>query len=232
MGLVEGVLHDADGKGDVGILQSSASKGGHVDGHQVPAPLVADAGAVLLAQADGQHLHDAAFIFAVEIGVGLDAAHGHDVVAGEGEGVQPDVQAFLGHAHLAGLHSGMDLAAAGLLGDAVVVQDGLLALGGGAAVAAHGRHDIGRGADALELLGEGPQDHHAVGDLTAGGGKAHRAAGLDAVQGTLALESVPYSLGHILNVGIVHPVAHFVKLGDLNILQKVFYNAHFNHPFS
>ena len=98
-------------------------------------------------------------------------------------------------------------------------------------MAAHGRHNIRSCANALEFFGKCPQNQHAVGNFTAGCGEANRAAGLNAVQGALALKRVTHRLCHILNMGIVHLVCDFVKLRDLNVLEQFLYNAHFYHPF-
>ena len=188
---------------------------------------MADAGAVLLTQTDGQHLHDAAFKGAVEVRMGLNAGHRHNIVTGECKGIQTHIQSLGRNAHLLGLHGSMDLAAAGLFRNAVVVQNGTLAFCSRTTMAAHGRHDIRLGADALEFLGKGPQDQHTVGNLTAGSRETNRAAGLNPVQSALALERVAHSLRYILNMGIVHLICDFVKLRDLNVLEQILYNAHF-----
>jgi hypothetical protein len=110
---------------------------------------VAALSALLLTHADDHHLHQAALVLAAEGGVGLHAAYHHDAVGLGGVLVQVDRLALGGRDDDDGLHAGLDGYAHGLFGDAVAGEHLQLALGGGSAVAAHGREDEGLSASFL-----------------------------------------------------------------------------------
>ena len=100
--------------------------------------VVIDLGPGGLAQADQQHLHQAAFDGGGEVRVRLDAVADQHVVGLHGEAIEMERKAFGGAADDDGLRAGADGAADGRLGDAVGFQQAALAFGGAAAVAAHG----------------------------------------------------------------------------------------------
>src|SRR5262249_17798659 len=134
----------------------------------------------VLAQADEHHLEQAALDGPVEGGVRLDACDDADVVGLAGVLVEVDRVALAGRADLDDLHRRLDGRADGLLGDAVALDDLALPLGGAAAVAAHGGHEEGFGAEGLQVVGDGAEDEGDVGDAAAAGGERDGVAGLDA----------------------------------------------------
>ena len=138
----------------------------------VAAP-VEGVGALLLAQADREHLHQPALDGTREAGVGLDAVDGDDEVGAlEGVAIHEHRDARDDLAEVHGLHRGADLAAHGLGRDPVAGQDGELALGGRAPVAAHRRDDEHVRARFPETPDDGA--HHLVDavDAAAAGGDA------------------------------------------------------------
>ena len=96
-----------------------------------------------LAEADRHHLEQAAFDLAGEIGVPLDAADEHDAVGFVGVPIHEGFDAVGGLAERDHFQLADHRAAHGGLGDAVVGEHVGLTLGGGGAVAAHGRKDEG-----------------------------------------------------------------------------------------
>ena len=137
VGFVKSVLHQADAHDDVGLPDDLAADEEEALGHGVIPGGMSDVGAVLLAQADGHHLHQAALVLPLKSGVGLDAVD-HDNAVGL-MGVLIDVHIHAPYvADLHRLHGREDGAAHALLGDAVARENAALALIGGAAVTAHG----------------------------------------------------------------------------------------------
>jgi hypothetical protein len=127
---------------------------------------------------DRHHLEEAGLDRALEVGMGLDPVDQPDPV-GLGRGpIQPDRQPE-GLADLDHVHRGPDLAAHGGLGDAVVGQDGSLALGGGSPMAPHGREHERSGALRLEPVHGGPDDDRDVGDSAAARADRDGIAALD-----------------------------------------------------
>src|SRR5262249_48002092 len=141
---------------------------------------VVPGGAGPLAQADHHHLHPAALDGAVVAGVRLDAGDDADVVGGRGVLVEVNGPPFGGAADLDDLHRAADRRADEGFGDAVAFEDLLLALGGGAAVAAHGGDEKRSRAEVAEELDGAFEDDGDVGDAAAARGQGDRLAGPDA----------------------------------------------------
>lgn len=117
------------------MLDDLISNQGNPVGHEVVALGMADMGAILLSKADGHHLHQAAFIGALEAGVGLHPIQNNDAIRLIRVLVNADLE-VLRMADLNRLHRGQDRAAHAFLRDAQGGQDHLLPLRSGAAVAA------------------------------------------------------------------------------------------------
>ena len=130
-----------------------------------------------LAQADEQHLHQAALDGGGEVGVRLDAVADQDVVGLHGEAIEVQRHALGSVADDDGFRAGADGAAHGRLGDAVGFQHAALAFGGAAAVAAHGGDQEGPRTEAAEVLDGRAEDGDDVGDAAAAGGDGHALAG-------------------------------------------------------
>ncbi len=129
-----------------------------------------DASAIVLAQADEHHLHQAAFDIADEAGMRLDAVADDDVIGVEGVLIEVDGKALGGFADDHRVHAGPNRAPAKRFGDAVAGQDANLLLGGSAAVAAHGRHDERLTAQAPHVPNDFSEHQGDVGDAAAAGG--------------------------------------------------------------
>ena len=132
-----------------------------------------------LTHADGHHFDEAGFVGATEGGVGLDTAHDNDRVGVMGELVHPDLVAVGELAYPDGFHAGEDRTAAEFLRDAVALQNLALALVRGAAMAAHGRDDIGLRTLLLYELRQLPQNDRHVGNLPTAAGQHHPHPWLD-----------------------------------------------------
>ena len=181
-------------------------------------------GALLLAQADGHHLHQAALVGAPEGGVGLDAVEEDDAVRLRGVLVNEHrLVADAGDADLDGLHGALDGAAHGLLGDAVVLQDLGLALGGGTAVAAHGGHDVGLGALGLDEVHDGPGHQGVVVDAAAAAGDGDFLAGLDLAADLGAVQLPDDDAGDVAlgDAGFVKVLADLDHAGNGGVFDEV-----------
>ena len=126
--------------------------------------------AVAFAQADDQHLGDAALDLAAEIGVRLDARYGHDGVRLPGVLVPVDRLAPAVRAELDGDHVGLDGDAQGFFADAVLPQQFALTFGRAAAVAAHGGDDERLGAGLAQHIQRRADHRLQIGDASAADG--------------------------------------------------------------
>lgn len=89
------------------------------------------------------------------------------------------IVAFIRYANFDGLHRGENRTTAAFFRNAVIAQDGELTLGGGAAVASHGRDDKRFTAVALDKGNQFFGNKRAVGDAAAAAGDAKPHAGFD-----------------------------------------------------
>ena len=170
-------------------------------------------GALLLAQADGDHLQQAALDLAGEVGVRLDPVDRHDQVRVlERVAVHEDRHAGSDLTELDGLHARTDLAADRLRGDAVGGEHLELALGGGTAMAAHGGHDEHLGACLAHPFDRRRHDLVDPVDAAAADGQADPRARRDG--GHDRLERRAHRSAHVPDLGRVHAVAHQGPLGQ------------------
>ena len=105
----------------------------------------------------------------------------------------------------------MDLTAAGLFRNAIVFQNGTLTLGSGTAMAAHGRHNIRRGANALEFLGNVRRISTLLAISRLAAVKQTVLPGLMRSRVPSRLSASRTALGNILNMGIVHLALRLCK---------------------
>ena len=138
--LVARVLHHRHAAGHVAARQHRLSDRGDALRQLTEAARVAGLGALLLAQADRQHLDQTALVAAAERTVRLDPAQDQRGVGLRRELVAERRQTGLRLAQRHHLHGGSDRRLHGGLGDPHLGQQLGLAGGGGPAVAAHRRH--------------------------------------------------------------------------------------------
>ena len=224
VGLVIGVLNDGDAAQNGAVFQDGTAVLLHQFVHDGRALVMDALSALLLAKANGHHLHEAALIGAPERGVGLDAVVEDDAVGLRG--VFVDVHRLVthaGNADLHGLHGALDGAAHVLLGNAVVLEDLGLALGGGAAVAAHGRHDIGLGPLGLDKVHDGPGHNGVVVDAPAAAGNGDLLTRLDLAADLRAIQLPGDDAGNIAlrDAGLVEVLANLDHLGDRCVFDQV-----------
>ena len=132
--------------------------------------------ALLLAQADGEHLHEPALHGPREASVGLDAVHGDDEVGAlECVAIDEDGDAGQDLAEVDRLHRRSDLAAHRLGRDAVAGEHLELAGRGRAAMAAHGRDDEDLGARLAQAVHD--RLHDDVDAVDAAASRGHAGAG-------------------------------------------------------
>jgi len=143
----------------------------------VDAEAVHGVGLLFLAEADDGHFDEAAFEKAVEIGVGFDAVDEDDAVGFPGVAIHVEGIGKTGAIEFDDFHGGTDGAAHGGGGDVVGFEQSSLALGGGAAVAAHGGNDEGFGAGGEEMIDDGLGDAIDIGDAAAADGDGNGGAG-------------------------------------------------------
>ncbi len=134
-------------------------------------------GPLTLAQADRQHLEQAALVTARERGVRLDPVEEDDPVGGQGVGVEVDRQAEAVPPEDDRRHLGPDRAADRSFGDAQFGQERPLAGLGPAAVAPHRRHDERAVAQFEQRPHRRAGDGGDPGDPAAPDGQGHRAPG-------------------------------------------------------
>ena len=72
--------------------------------------------ALLLAEPDRDHFHQAAFVLAPEGDVGLDPVHQHDAVRRGGISVKPGREPVFGRPHVDHVHGGTNGRSHGLFG--------------------------------------------------------------------------------------------------------------------
>ena len=150
VGLLVGVLEDGEAEGDLAALYGDSGCLG--DGLVDPAPPggVYRVRALLLAEADGQHLRRPALDGAAEGGVGLYPVYNDHRVRLEGVLVHVDGDPSGRLPDLLGLHRRPDGAPDALLAHPEVPQDVRLALGRRGPVAPHSRDYEGLGSGLFE----------------------------------------------------------------------------------
>ena len=175
------------------------------------------AGAFLLAQPDGQHLHEAAADRALEVRVWLHPVDHHDVVGAEGVSVEIDRKPVRGLAETRRLDVGADGTSRRRLVDAVVLQYPALAFRRRSAVAAHGRHDEGFQAGLCQGGDHALHDGRDVADPPASSGDGHRGPGTQARLLDHAGDLPFGRSGDILNEGRVEPLAYLPECGQFHV---------------
>src|SRR3954469_20329177 len=153
-----------------------------------------------LAHADGHHFADAAFDGRAKVGVWLDTADEHDAVCSRGELIHVDRHA-IDLAEFHDLHLGMDRTADEALGDAVAFQHFALALGGGAAMAAHRGEDKWFGAERFELGDHLLRAFRDIGNAAAAAADGNGHAGLHFGADVFSLEVGGDGLAHAREPG-------------------------------
>ena len=170
VGLVAGVLHHRQAADHVAARQHGLACRGDAVGQLAKAARVAGLGALLLAQADGQHLDQPALVAAAKRAVRLDPAQNQGGVRRRRQLVAERGQAGGRLAERHHLHRRPDRRADRLLGHPHLGQQLHLAVGGGAAVAAHRRHHERLGAQPSHGRGQQPHQLGQIGEAPA----AHR----------------------------------------------------------
>ena len=180
--------------------------------------------ALLLAKANGHHLHQAAFIGATEGGMGLDAVVEDDAVSLRGILIHVyRLMAHTGNADLNRFHGAFHGAAHGLLRNAVILEDLKLALSGSAAVTAHSRHNVRLGALGLDKVHNGTGHHSIVIDAAAAASNGDLLTGLDLAADLRAIQLPGEDAGNITlrNTGLVEVLANLDHFGDRCVFDQV-----------
>ena len=166
--IVVGILHHAHAEGQLSGGEELLSHLRKKLGETVKAEGVELGGASVIAQPDGHHFQQAAFMGSPKLRVGLHLVEDNDAVGLEGQLVAIErLAAYLPIGNH--LHGGANGGAHGRLGDAVSRQQLHLSGGVGTAVASHGRHDewlctpalqsVADGLDHLRQSGNAPTAH-------------------------------------------------------------------------
>ena len=224
VGIIVGVLDDGDAAQNGGVFQDGPAVLLHQLVHDGGALVMDALGALLLAKANGHHLHQAALVGAPEGGVGLDAVEEDDAV--RLRGVLVDEHRLVtdaGDADLDRLHGALDGAAHGLLGNAVVLENLGLTLGGGAAVAAHGGHDVGFGALGLDEVHDSTGHQGVVVDAAAAAGNGDLLAGLDLAADLGTVQLFDDDAGDVAfrDAGLVKVLADLDHAGNGGVFDEV-----------
>ena len=168
--VLEGVFQDRDSQRHGRSLeQEGADLGKH--GLEAGQAELVDLGRALpFPQADGQHLQQAALVPAGERGVGLDPVEEDDPVGVEGVLVEVDGQAERVLAQDHGVHLGRGRGSRPWPRSRPARPGAALAVGGSAAVRAHGRDDERLEPETADRLGHGANDPGKPGDSPAAHG--------------------------------------------------------------
>ena len=189
--------------------------------------VVADLGLPLLAQADGDHLHQAALVRARVDRVGLDPVDDDDTV--RLERVRVDHH---GHAeprrgaHLHHVHARSDRGAGERFGDPEVLEQGLLALRGGPAVAAHGRDDERPRPRRLELADDETGHLGEAGDSAAAHGDRDLGSARDGPQDVLFRQPVQERAFDVVDLRPFEALRDPYHSGDGDVPEEVVDTAH------
>ena len=224
IGIVIGVFNDGNAAQNRRVFQNRPAVLLHQLMHDGRALMMDALSALLLAKADGHHLHQAAFIGAAEGGVGLDAVVEDDAVSLRGILIHIyRLMTYAGNADLHRLHGAFHGAAHGLLRNAVILEDLELALGGSAAVAAHSRHNVRLGALGLDKVHNGTGHHGIVIDAAAAAGNGDLLTGLDLAADLRAIQLPGDDAGNIAlrDAGLVEVLANLDHLGDRCVFDQV-----------
>ena len=144
--------------------------------------------ATLLAQSDRAYLGQPTFDRTPEVGVRFDAIDQQHMIGLEGRRAHEHGH-FIDVADLLDVHARDDWHAYAFARDAIAGQHVALAVGSGAAVAAHGRHDERIAAELADGFTAGTQDVWHVGNAAAAGGDRHAFVEGDALEDWLELGS-------------------------------------------
>ena len=177
-----GIFQEGDAERDRGFLQQERADFGQQDAQAGQAQLVDLGRALVLAQADGEHLEQAALVLAGEGGVGLDAVQEDDAVGLEGVAVEVNGQAERVGAEHDGVHVGQDGAAHAVW--AVTPNSARSASWPSAvppAVAAHRGDDEGGEAQRAQGVDRRAGDTGDAGDASTADRERDRAAGGNAL---------------------------------------------------
>ena len=224
IGLVVGVLNDGDTAQHRRVFQDRPAVLLHQLVHDAGALMMDALSALLLAKANGHHLHQAAFIGATEGGVGLDAVEEDDTVGFRGILIHIyRLMTHTGNADLHRLHGAFHGAAHGLLRNAVILEDLKLAFGSSAAVTAHSRHNVRLGTLGLDKVYNGTGHHSIVIDAAAAAGNGDLLAGLDLAADLGAIQLPGDDTGNITfrNAGLVEVLADLDHFGDRCVFDQV-----------
>ena len=156
----------------------------------------------------------------MKIRMRLDAGDGDDVVGLVGVNVELHGHAVIRAADLHRFHGGANGRADDVLRQAVALEDGALALGGGAAVAAHCGNDERLGAAGAHIVHHRADDGLEIGDLAAAAADAHAHAGAKRFLRAAAVERLPHGGGHVLDALGNAMIAHAHKAGNDDIVQQ------------
>src|ERR1022692_2422646 len=161
-----------------------------------------------LAEPDGDHLEEAAFDFAHEIGVPLHAAGQQHAIAFVGVAVHVGLDALRRFAEGHDVERAAHRAADGFFDDAVMREHVRLAFSGGGAVTAHGREDEGVHALRFPILGGGARDGSDIGDAAAAHADGQGGSGCEAL-GKSGVVKLPLDFGgHIGNTAVGKVLTH------------------------
>ena len=230
-GLIVGVLQQRHAEEDVGVADDAAAEKLHHLRHILKAAGMAEFSALLLGQANGEHLHQARLIGAAEGGVRLDAVADDDAV-GLGR-VLVDLHRIAvvrGAADHLRFHRAAHRAAHVFRSDAVARQHLALPFGERAAVTAHRRHDERFRAHLLDKIDDALDDGRVIADAAAARADGDAHARTDEAADLLLMELFVRYRRHVLDRRIVKLLTHAHHLRDLHPLHQFADNTHENTP--
>ena len=151
-----------------------------------------------------------------------------DVVGLGGMLVEKDRIALGRGAQADDLHRSANGHADDRFGDAVAFEELPLPLGGAAAVAAHRRHEEGRGPEIAQKLDGAVQDDGDVGDAAAAGGEGDGLARADALLQVQLVQGFADGGGDIVDARSIEPLADANHTGiahNVNLAFRIRRNA-------
>ncbi len=219
-GLVIRIFDQGDAEQNLSGRKGRPADRHNVAEHSFHAQLMARLGSLLLAEADGDHLHQPAFVPAPKGDMRLDPVHQHDAVGCGGVGIEPRDQAVFGRSQVDHVHGGAHGRSHRLLADAHAKEQALLPLGRRPAVTAHGGEDKRMGALGLEMINQDSHDHRLVRDATAADSNGNAHSRSDRVQHARALQAIAK---HSFDIRDDRPLKRLSSLHDTrnrNALQQ------------
>ena len=229
---MEGIFDNADSENYIFQAENFPGIGCDIFRHIGHAQRVAQIGTVLFSKPDGQHLHQSAFVFPVEIRVGLDPADGDDAVSLRRIFVNMYRETIWSCGNLDSIHAGKNRTSHGFFCDAVPGQHFQLSFSSSASVASHSRKNERRGTAVFDKIHNSLYYLVNIGDFTAACSNSDAHTGSNSVFQLLFSNVVQNQLRNLaaLYLSPGQRKLHGIEHWNFRVLKKFFKNIHIAPP--